>query len=239
LTTGTSAKVLRILRERKGCMKRVCLLNGSLRGEKASSLQFLDRVAAGMKKPDVIVDRVALKAGAGNPCARETLALVAGADVIVLAFPLFVYTLPGAATRFLEDFYSYAKAGGAYNSRVKVFAIINCGFPEPWTMREAARVVRNFCARLELEYGFSIAISSGPVSVMTMKVPFLNPRLKKAFRALARDALGDDQVRREDFYIKPIIPRQIVLKMKEHYERKLPALRPPTVARDPLSLSAP
>jgi multimeric flavodoxin WrbA len=217
-------------------MKRVCLLNGSLRGEKASSLEFLNRVSARMSAADFHIDRVTVKSGVNGRYPDETLAAVANSDAVVMAFPLFCYTLPGALTRFLEDFYFYAKEGERYNKRAKVFAIINCGFPEPWIIEEAIRVVRNFCARLGLSYRFAIAIAAGPVTLMTMKIPFLNPRLKKAFTGLAKDAGGDETVRREDIFIKPIIPKGILIKIKEHYEKKSPTLYAPTVHRTgPLS----
>ncbi len=212
-------------------MKRVCLLNGSLRGEKASSLAFLNEVAARMNVADFHIDRLAVRAGVHGRYPREALAAAADADVLVMAFPLFSYTLPGALTRFLEDFYAYAKAGEPYNRHAKVFAVINCGFPEPWIMQEAVRVVRNFCARLGLSYRFAIAIGTGPVTLMTMKVPFLNPRLKSAFTGLAKDVESDETARREDVFIKPVIPKVILLKIKEHYEKKSSTLYAPTARR--------
>lgn len=95
-------------------------------------------------------------------------------------------------------------------------------------------MVRNFCARLGLSYRFAIAIAAGPVTVMTMKVPFLNLRLKKAFTDLVKDAGGDETARREDVFIKPIIPREILIKVKEHYEKKSPTLYSPTARRTQL-----
>jgi hypothetical protein len=169
-----------------------------------------------------------VKAVVNGRYSHETLAVMANADAVVMAFPLFCYSLPGALTRFLEDFYFYAKEGERYNKRAKVFAIINCGFPEPWIIEEAIRVVRNFCARLGLSYRFAIAIAAGPVTVMTMKVPFLNPRLKKAITGIAKDVESDETARREDVFIKPIIPKAILIKIKEHYENKSPSLRSPT-----------
>jgi hypothetical protein len=208
-------------------MKRVCLLNGSLKGEMASSLEFLKRVSASMKD-DVHIDRITMKSGVNAGCRRETLAAVANADAVVMAFPLFSYSLPGALTRFLEDFYCYVREGVGYNSRAKIYAVINCGFPEPGIIEEAIRVVRNFCTRLGLNYRFAIAIGSGPATVMTMKVPFLNPRLKKAFMDLAKDARGERTVTTEDIFIKPIIPKAILIKVKERYEKKSFALHRPT-----------
>jgi hypothetical protein len=213
-------------------MKTVCLLNGSLRGEKAASHAFLNVVSAKLNAVGVATERVSVQAGGGGYSSRETLGVVAAADAIVVAFPLFSYTLPGGLTAFLEDFSSAVRGGMQHNRGAKVFAIVNCGFPEPWIMREAIRVVRNFCARTGLSYRFSIAIASGPVTALTMKVPLLNPRLKKAFANIVKECSRGEIEPREDVFLPPIIPRGIVLKMKEHYENKSPLLRSPT-ARAP------
>jgi len=209
-------------------MKTVCLLNGSLRGKKAASLAFLNIVAAKLHAAGFAVERITVQAGGGGYSSRETLEVMANADAVVVAFPLFSYTLPGGLTAFLEDFSSTVREGGLHSKRAKVFAIINCGFPEPWIMKEAIRVVRNFCARLGLDYGFAIAIASGPVTVLTMKVPFLNPRLKKAFAHIVADIEGDEGGHREDVFLPPLIPKGVVIKIKEYYENKSPSLRSPT-----------
>ena len=199
-------------------MKRVCLVNGSLSGAKASSLTFLKRLSAEMTPALFQVDWVGVRPGASG--SRETLAAMSTADAIVLAFPLFSYSLSGAVTELLEDFHVFAAKGGQYNPDAQVFAIVNCGFPEPWIMRESIRVVKNFCARMGLRYRFSVAISSGPVTAMTMKAPLLNPRLKRAFAGIVADILHDGAGRQEDVFVKPIIPKPIILKIKEHYEKK-------------------
>jgi hypothetical protein len=205
-------------------MKTVCFVNGSLGGAKASSLAFLKLLSAKLTPAHFRVDWVGAKPGAGG--SGETLAAVGAADAVVLAFPLFSYTLPGALTALLEDFHAFAANGGQYKPDAQVFAVINCAFPEPWIMQESIRVVKNFCARLGLRYRFSIAISSGAVTAMTMKVPLLNPRLKRAFAEMARDLLREEAGPREDVYVKPIIPKPIILKIKEHYERKSLTLAP-------------
>jgi hypothetical protein len=214
-------------------MKTVCLLNGSLRGEKAASLAFLNVVAPKLRAAGFAVQRITVQAGGGGYASRESLGVMAGADAVVAAFPLFSYTLPGGLTAFLEDFASAVRGGGLRCTRAKVFAIINCGFPEPWIMKEAVRVVRNFCARLGLDYRFSVAIASGPVTVLTMKVPFVNPRLKRAFARIVEDIARDEAVTREDVFISPVIPKGIVIKVKEHYENKSPSLRSPTARHAP------
>ncbi len=209
---------------KESIVKKVCLVNGSLRGARASSLEFLNHLSAKLTPAGFRIDWITVRPKAGGSTPQETMSSLGSADAIILAFPLFSYTLPGALTALLEDFLSWASRGGPYNMDAQVFAIVNCGFPEPWTMRESIRVVKSFCARMGLRYRFSIAVSSGPVTAMTMKVPLLNPRLKRAFAGIVRDILHDGTGRQEDLFIKPIIPKAIILKIKEHYEKKTPVL---------------
>jgi hypothetical protein len=206
-------------------MKKICLLNGSLRGKDSSSLQFLNRVSANMGANDFQIDRLTVPAGLNGHSSTETLAVMADADVLVVAFPLFYYTLPGVITQLLEDFGHQIQNGGCHNKRMKVYAIVNCGFPEPRINEEAIRVMKNFCARLGLVYGFSIAIGTGPVTVMTIKAPFLNRRLKRAFRRMVDDMKIDTAGPREDVFIKPAIPKSIILRIKDRFEEKTKTLR--------------
>lgn len=207
-------------------MEKVCLLNGSLRGKKATSARLLDRIEARLAAGELRIERVAVQPGAREHYPPEVLAAVCDADVIIMAFPLFSYSLPGALTAFLEDLSLHARAGGPRGRRAKVFAIINCGFPDPRITREAVRVVKNFCARLGMSYRFSISLGSGPVTALTMRVPFLNRELKSAFARIVADIAGGDREEREDVLITPIIPKGALLRIKDLYERKSLSLRP-------------
>ncbi len=209
----------------KDRMKKICLINGSLRGKDSSSLQFLNRVSANMGADDFQINRLTVPAGLNGHSSPETLAVMADADALVVAFPLFYYTLPGVLTRLFEDFGRHIQNGGRRNKRMKVYAIVNCGFPEPRINEEAIRVMKNFCMRLGLRYRFSIAIGTGAVTVMTMKAPFLNPRLKRAFRRMVDDMKTDTTEPREDVLIKPAIPKSIILLIKDRFEEKTKALR--------------
>jgi hypothetical protein len=98
-------------------------------------------------------------------------------------------------------------------------------------MAEAIRVIRNFCARSGLSYRFTVAIASGPVTAMTMKVPFLNPRLKRAFAEIAAEAQGGEPRQASDVFIAPVIPKPIILWIKEQYEKKFDAGERPAPSR--------
>ena len=96
----------------------------------------------------VRVVNVRVRAGACNPYASETFDMMAKVDAVVIAFPLFTYSIPGGLTRLLEDYLVHLASAGRSTS-THVFAIVNCGFPDPMICREAMRVMRNFCSAPE------------------------------------------------------------------------------------------
>ena len=51
------------------------------------------------------------------------------------------------------------------------------------------------------------------------RVPFLYPKLKKAYAEIASDIVGDDKQRRKNYLIKPVIPETIIAIIKRHYEK--------------------
>lgn len=202
-------------------MKDVCIVNGSLRGEKAASLRFIKDLS--LRLPDAKYRKTVLtvKARAGDRYPEEMLGSLARADAIVLVFPLHNYGLPGALMRLLEEYYAYAGSGREHRRGARVYVIVNCAFPRARdTTGEAIRVVRNFCRRLSLEWRFAVCIGTGPVVVATKDIPFLYRRLKKAYAEMAADIGDGDGETVSDRFIKPIIPEFIIAMIKRHYETK-------------------
>lgn len=195
---------------------RVCLVNGSLRGRKATSNRLLDGVARRLDAAGVASVRVAVRGRPGDAYPDETLAALAGADAVVLAFPLYAYCLPGGLMRLLEEWARYAERRRA-DGHTKVYAIVNCGFVLPETNAEAVRVVRNFSARLGLEWRFAVAVGAGPAVVATRAVDL---RLRRATRRMVTDIGGEAGGRVGDVYLRPLLPRIIMDLVREHLDRK-------------------
>ena len=200
-------------------MKSVCLVNGSLRGRSASSLIFLNDLAARLVAPEFSSSLIGMTPGRSLPRPTRAFGAMACADAVVLAFPLFAYCLSGGFVRFLEDYLEYLDSEGGTRSGTRLYAIVNCGYPDPRITVEALRVVRNFCARAGLEYRFSVAIGCGPAAVMTRKVPLLNRKINRAWRSIASD-IESPGGGREDIFVRPGIPKAILLRIKDAYEDK-------------------
>ena len=200
-------------------MKRICFINGSLRGEAASSLRFLqglDRLLGDKEFEKPIITVKAMMPGAYP---EEMLKMMGSARALVVAFPLFSYSLPGALMRLLEDYNAYAKQNVS-RSLTRVYAIVNCAFAAPEINAEAIRVMRNFCRSAGLEWRFALSIGCGPLAALTSGIPLLNMRIRKGFREILEDIRRDGREARETFTVKPLISKAILIAIRDRMERK-------------------
>ncbi len=94
------------------------------------------------------------------------------ADAIVLIFPLYIFCMPAMLTRFLQDFVvKYPLA-----DRVsRIYAIINCGFPESDINMEAMRVVECFAKQTKREFLGGVMIGGGGMVLAAKDAPFMRP----------------------------------------------------------------
>ena len=203
-------------------MKKICLINGSLRGKEASSLVFLNSINGMLPDTEFNKDIINVRARVKESYPENTLKTISRADAIIMVFPLFTYGIPGALMRLLEDYCMYVK-GHTYDKAVMVYLVVNCGFPRPEIMVELIRVIKNFCRRLSLDWRFAICMGGGPVAAMTMKVFLLNMKYRRAFSAIVADIRNGDIGQKEDYFIKPLIPEPIMLWIKAQYEKKMKA----------------
>ena len=201
-------------------MKSICLVNGSLRGKEASSLAFLQDIDLRLSAAGYDTTIITVGAKVKDHYPDETLENLTGADAIIFIFPLHNYGLPGALMRLLEDCYRYVKPVDNHKDTA-VYMVVNCAFPRAGeTCGEAVRVIRNFCRRLHINWRFAVCVGTGPVVVMTRKVPFLYPRLKKAYSEIVSDIRSAGRDEKDDYLIKPVIPESIIAAIKRHYEKK-------------------
>jgi ferredoxin-NADP reductase/NAD(P)H-dependent FMN reductase len=83
---------------------------------------------------------------------------LAEADILVVAAPLYVDSLPYLGVLALEQVRN-ARLGGAGQRPARLVAIMNCGFPEPEQLRFAIAVLREFAR--EAGYVFAGALPVG------------------------------------------------------------------------------
>jgi len=203
-------------------MKKICLINGSLRGKKAASLAFLNAVSAKLRDTEFTKTHISVKAGVQDLYSDGTIKEIALADAVIFVFPLYAYGLPGALMGLLEDYYRYVTAGNGGGKNAKAYIILNCGFPRPEIVTgEAIRVMRSFCEKVSLDWRFAVCVGTGPIVALTQRVPFLDLGLKKAYKEIVKDISGHTDIDKTDYFIRPIMPEKIIDMIKRRYEKRM------------------
>ena len=110
-------------------MKKVCLVNGSLRGKQAASLEFLKDIDLRLPDTECSKTVINVKAKVKDSYPEDILESLSGADAIIFIFPLHNYGLPGALMRLLEEYYAYKKPSDD-RKETRVYTIVNCAFPD-------------------------------------------------------------------------------------------------------------
>jgi hypothetical protein len=191
-------------------MKDIVLINGSLRGGKASSLAFLHALRRKLESKGRMTRLLTIGAKSGGGLSTPDYEALSRADAIVLAFPLFSYCVPGALMRFLEQWYRFARSDGKNRAGIKVYAIVNSGCPKPEINAEAIRVVANFSRRMGLRWGFAVAIGGGMLVRIIMAWPLAGRAARRALAAVAQDIAGGESGASRTINVRPPLPQALM-----------------------------
>ena len=107
------------------------------------------------------------------------------ADSVLLFFPLYFFCMPALLTRFLQDYYTSLSAEEMSASSAKVYAFINCGFPETDINFEAIRVIESFSSHVGMNFRFGVMIGGGGMMLASMDAPFIKAAHEKIDRVIA------------------------------------------------------
>ena len=114
------------------------------------------------------------------------------ADALVLIFPLYYFCLPAVLMRFLEDYAAYLAGVGGIDHGQAVYAVVNCGFPEPDINKEAIRVVESFARHIGAVFHFGVSIGSGGMIAEAGNAPFMKKAIAQLNGALKLMAQKSD-----------------------------------------------
>lgn len=153
----------------------VVFVNGTpkIKPEESVSNQLIRMGKEFMNSEELEFYEVQVRKSLANKNAAEDYDKLLMADAIVFTFPLYIFCLPGILMRFLQDFQHYLKENGGFRNRVKVYAVVNCGFPEAFINEEAVRVIESFSRQTGAEFGFGTMIGGGGMLLGTMDAPFM------------------------------------------------------------------
>jgi multimeric flavodoxin WrbA len=142
-------------------IRRALLLVGSPKARKSTSYSLGGYLFEQLSARDIRTETIYLHTALHSP--EKTQALldaVDAADLVTLAFPLYVDALPAPAIEALERIALHRE--GRDRSRRQLFAAIaNCGFPEAYQTATALAICKTFARRAGFEWAGSLALGGG------------------------------------------------------------------------------
>ncbi len=192
-------------------MKKILYLNGSPREKNSSnSYQILKDIASFLEdenisygEPDILtLPRSYIVSG------DEFFEKMDSADIWILALPLYIDTLPGHLSFWLKRYEEHRKELKA-EKKIKVYAFINCGFPEAVQNRDALKIMEIYCRKNRLNWRFGIGLGMGEAYKQMKGIPLRSPLKRdilKSFRTLAADIENDNESEIENMFVSVRFP---------------------------------
>jgi len=190
------------------------LLVGSPKGKKSASYMLGSKLADGLRDHGVVVHEgiVHQELRSGEKTGR-LLDLADSSDLIVLAFPLYVDSLPGPLTRFLE--LAAGRRGRAPDAgKPRLAVIVQCGFPEPHQCDTAVGICRRFAESTGLGWAGALAMGmGGSLGADPGRMPGGGRKILDALRMTAISLAGGGDIPDEakSLFAGPLMPRWLYI----------------------------
>ena len=186
------------------------LLVGSPKGEKSASYMLGSKLADGLRDHGVTVHEgiVHHELRSGEKTGR-LLDLADSSDLVVLAFPLYVDSLPAPLTRFLE-LAAGRRDRVAHAGKPRLAVIVQCGFPEPHQCDTAVGICRRFAESTGLGWAGALAMGmGGALGEDFEKLPGGGRKILDALHMTAKSLAGGGDVSDEakSLFARPLMPR--------------------------------
>jgi len=142
-------------------LKRAMLLVGSPRGVKSNShslgTYLMGRLEDRRVKTTTWFTQDVIKS---EDKMEEFLEELDGSDLIVMAFPLYVDSIPAMNIRLMEIIADHRKGS---TDQKRFMGIVNSGFPEKEQNETALRICRQFSREANMEWTGGLALGGGMV----------------------------------------------------------------------------
>ena len=139
---------------------RVLLLTGSPRGAASTSAALAGGMRAELERRGLAVEAENLHAALREDrTLRRVVAALWASDAVGLFAPLYVDGLPGPVVAALEAL--HAQRPGSGKARPRLFAVVNCGFPEAAHAHTALAMARLYAAASGLDWIGGLAVGGG------------------------------------------------------------------------------
>jgi hypothetical protein len=136
--------------------KQALLLIGSPRGFKSNS-KLLGGYLLGKLGSGYEAEELHIQAAMRSETARaQMLEKVSASDLLILALPLYIDSLPASVIAALELIAKQRKDDSSKNQRM--VAIVNSGFPEASQNNTALAICRRFAAEADIEWAGGLGL---------------------------------------------------------------------------------
>ena len=193
------------------------LLIGSPKGPLSTSATLGKNLISGLEKFDFSAEEIYIyKLIKKEDKQKELLLKIDRAELIILAFPLYVDCLPSGVIKALELISDYRKLQD--NPKKQRFAvIINCGFPEAEHNNTAIRICRIFSREVGFEWmgALKIGMGGGLGGKTLEERGGMVRNIVSGFKIAAKALAQGKQIPEEAFELvsKPMMPRKMYTSM--------------------------
>ena len=147
-------------------LKKSILLIGSPKGNNSSSASLGDYLLAKVEKYDIITEKIHIHSEISTEAKIiNFLEKIENADIIILAAPLYVDTMPAKVIKALsliaENRKNLIKDNLESIKTTTFTVIVNCGFPEADQNKTALKVYEQFAEEVKFNYLGGIAVGMG------------------------------------------------------------------------------
>ena len=166
--------------------RRALLLVGSPRGRKSTSHSLGEHLLEKLAAQGIATGTILLQTAVAT-CERtkDLIAQVDAADLVVLAFPLYVDSLPSPAIEALESLVDFRQGS---SDKKRFAAIANCGFPEAFHNDVALSQCRLFAPQAGMEWAGCLALGAGEGQVHGEPLKKLGATVRSVARVLDQAA---------------------------------------------------
>ncbi|MFZ4526687.1 MAG: NAD(P)H-dependent oxidoreductase [Chlorobium sp.] len=190
-------------------VQRALLLVGSPRLEKSSSSSLGSYLFEQLQQQGVETETIYLYKAINTAARMEALRdAIDRTDLLVLAFPLYVDTLPAPVISLFETLVGHCRQK---SKTTRFSAIVNCGFPEAYQNANAIAVCAEFARSAGFEWMGGLPLGAGEGMVRAQPLQQLGGRGTSLRQALERAAeeLADGQPvsdKSRELLAKPVMP---------------------------------
>ena len=181
---------------------KVVMINGSQKVGQSNSGIILDRLKYHLSEKHEV------ETYNSGIClfTEEIFNKIVSGDVIILAFPLFAYSIPSHTLKMLIGLENAIKRKNVNN--LIIYTIINCGFFEGKQNNVAFEIIQNWCNHSGVKYGGGIGQGAGEAlggmkDIDFEKSPFRN--LEQELKGMVKKIELKDSF--EVVYLSPLFPQ--------------------------------